>query len=308
MCNEHSLKRSVQATTVAHRADKKTSRLQLNGQAGKNRILATANSLLLHGFITLMTLPSILLASPITFEDGGNDYQRPIGEIRKDVKAFVKRSKLEQDPIASVGAIIDLCYLHQQIVNDPRFSTNRQLKSFRAVTATRLRNYKKEVELEILRKNRRTENEARQAKNSRLQLQPEQATGTTTIYGLNEQQTPAQNHDGEADLWGKTEAESNPTSLMNESMTRDMETLSRLTGGPLHIWNHVGGNFAPPWDHGPELVALIESTIAPESWKRNGGDGVIHYYRPLRILVITASSSVQDDTTQMLRNLRHLSR
>ena len=255
-----------------------------------------------------LSLSAAVLASEQDTERKSIDPQRPIGDIRKDVKAFVKRSKLTDDPVASVGAIIDLCYLHTEIVNDPRFETNRQLKSFRAVAASRLKKYVKEIELEIKRRQRRAELEARQAgPGLRGSLNAPDAEATFTGERLSATtQTPSQSDDGGA--FPSAGQDVDHDSVLSDSMARDAYTMSAFSGGPVQVWTHVGGNFAPPWDHGPEPVALIESTIDPQSWKSNGGDGVIHYYRPLRILVVSASSSVQDDLTNMLRNLRRLSR
>ena len=258
-----------------------------------------------------LSLSAAGLASEQDSERESTRPQRPIGDIRKDVKAFVKRSKQVDDPVASVGAIIDLCHLHTEIVNDPRFDTNRQLKSFRAVAASRLKKYTKELELEIKRRQRRAELEARQARQAG-QATPDSLPalgeeGTFTGNRLSGA-TETRGQEGAPGGFPSRRQEFEYDSVLSDSMAQDAYSMSAFGGGPVQVWTHVGGNFAPPWDHGPELVALIESTIDPQSWKSNGGDGVIHYYRPLRILVVSASSSVQDDLTNMLRNLRRLSR
>lgn len=231
---------------------------------------------------------------------------RPIGDIRKDVKAFVKRSKLKEDPVASVGAIVDLCHLHIEIVNDRRFEKNDQLKSFRAIAATRLKNYAKELELEIKRSNRRSANESRQAR--KLMRDPARAADGNSIPAGDQPEGNDPSVGGDEALFRAAQPGIDHGKILADSMAHGVYTMSTISGGPVQVWSHVGGNFAPPWDHGPELVALIESTIDPQSWKRNGGEGVIHYYRPLRILVVAASSSVQDDVNNTLRNLRRLSR
>lgn len=232
-------------------------------------------------------------------------FQRPIGEIRKDLKAFLKRSKSKDDPISAVGAIVDLCQLHYEIVNDERFEANDQLKSLRAITATRLKNCRKEIELDIKRRDRRLAKEAIQARrmDSPSASRSIEKTQKTVLNARSNPEDPQ-----DSAIFQSAHSKFEAESLLAESMSRDIHAMSAITGGPLQAWTHVGGNFAPLWDHGPELVALIESTIDPQSWKRSGGDGVIHYYRPLRILVVTASASTQDDITQMLRNLRKLSR
>ncbi len=231
--------------------------------------------------------------------------QRPIGDIRRDAKAFIKRSK-EDDPVASTGAIVDLCILHQEIVRDPRFQTHDVLISMRAQIAARLKQFKKQLTLDMKRRERSMAREQQQARRSAASRE-----STPT----NSRSTASSNAAGESDatgdtalLSGGTSSEFDADATLTDAMIRDAEMLTGMTGGPIRIWGHVGGNFAPPWDHGPELVNLIESTINPEFWRRNGGNGVIEYYQPLRVLVISASSQVHDDITNMLRILRDTSR
>ena len=256
------------------------------------------------GFMINLALANPIGAEEHVHEPPSQSSQRPIGEIRKDVKAFLKRSKSKDDPISAVGAIVDLCQLHTEIVNDARFESNDQLKSLRAITATRLKNCRKEIELDIKRRERQLAKEASQAK--RMAVDPIEKTHKTKSNANSN--SKRSEHSDDSAIFQPAHSTTDTESLLAESTSRDVYAMSTITGGPLQAWSHVGGNFAPPWDHGPELVALIESTIDPQSWKRNGGDGVIHYYRPLRILVVTASASTQDDLTQMLRTLRKLSR
>jgi hypothetical protein len=282
---------------------------QVSKHLGNQLIKAVAISLSICLVAVLgLSLSAAALAGDQVSKPEQSDQQRPIGDLRKDVKAFVKRSKSKEDPVASVGAIIDLCHLHTEIVNDPRFKTNDQLKSFRAIAATRLKNYAKEIELEIKRRNRRSASESRQSQKLVRDSAQAPLGNTSPTAGQNKEADPTWNHGDDKALFNKEQPGIDHGSVLTDAMERDIYAMSKFTGGPVQVWSHVGGNFAPPWDHGPELVALIESTIDPQSWKTNGGDGVIHYYRPLRILVVTASSSVQDDLTNMLRNLRRLSR
>jgi hypothetical protein len=52
-----------------------------------------------------------------------------------------------------------------------------------------------------------------------------------------------------------------------------------------------GGGAQPP-DYGLELIELIRTTIAPESWDVAGGLGTIYYYRPVHALVVRQTSEV----------------
>jgi hypothetical protein len=53
-----------------------------------------------------------------------------------------------------------------------------------------------------------------------------------------------------------------------------------------------------------ELVDLIQNTIAPESWQREGGPGTIYIYRPLNALVIRQTGEVHHQIGGLLGALR----
>ena len=53
-----------------------------------------------------------------------------------------------------------------------------------------------------------------------------------------------------------------------------------------------GGPNGPDADEGQNLVDLIQTTIAPETWDVNGGQGSIYYWRNQHVLVIRATDDV----------------
>jgi hypothetical protein len=57
-------------------------------------------------------------------------------------------------------------------------------------------------------------------------------------------------------------------------------------------------------DFGPELVELIENTIAPGSWESQGGPGRIRYWRPGRAMVISQTDEVHRDLADLMGQLR----
>jgi hypothetical protein len=56
----------------------------------------------------------------------------------------------------------------------------------------------------------------------------------------------------------------------------------------------------PARDAGEELADLIESTISPSTWARNGGQGDIYYWRPGMALVILAPQGVHEDVGRLV--------
>ena len=60
---------------------------------------------------------------------------------------------------------------------------------------------------------------------------------------------------------------------------------------------------ARPTDFGPELVELIEAVVSPATWRINGGNGVIVYYSPLHVLVVSAPDDVHAQVGGALEQL-----
>lgn len=61
-------------------------------------------------------------------------------------------------------------------------------------------------------------------------------------------------------------------------------------------------------DNAADLIAVIESTIAPESWESSGGPGVIRYYSAVHALVVRASSDVHGELSGLVDGLRAVGR
>jgi hypothetical protein len=59
-------------------------------------------------------------------------------------------------------------------------------------------------------------------------------------------------------------------------------------------------------DAGNDLSEVIQTTIAPNSWERNGGPGTIRYWRPRRAMVVRASSDVHNRIGDLLEQMNRL--
>jgi hypothetical protein len=64
------------------------------------------------------------------------------------------------------------------------------------------------------------------------------------------------------------------------------------------------GGAAAPDDTGADLADLIQTTIAPASWERNGGLGSIYYWFPGRALAIRQTEDVHHQVGAVLGQLR----
>lgn len=65
----------------------------------------------------------------------------------------------------------------------------------------------------------------------------------------------------------------------------------------------AAGTYGVP-DYGPDLVDLIQRTIAPDSWDVRGGPGSIYYWRPGRALVVRQTTEVHEAIADGLGQLR----
>lgn len=45
-------------------------------------------------------------------------------------------------------------------------------------------------------------------------------------------------------------------------------------------------------DHAAELIELITTTLAPETWEQNGGEGSIYYFNNFRVLVVRQTAEI----------------
>jgi general secretion pathway protein D len=73
------------------------------------------------------------------------------------------------------------------------------------------------------------------------------------------------------------------------------------------LQGRIGGRLqraAQQDDYGPELVELIENTIARGSWESQGGLGSIYYWRPGHALAIRQTDEVHRDLADLMGQLR----
>ena len=251
------------------------------------------SAVMLMVFTAILVFGSSFLSANTTQDEqvSTGPPQRAVGVLRKDLKAFVKNSKSD-DIDTQVGAVLDLCRLHYELVNDARYNDYFQLQGFRAVASKRLKTYIKEVEIKKKRFDRQAQKDAK--KKSKADTESDSTEGQVVDSDGNPYPEP-------------TEEDADRDQFVSEAMSRSMYSMSQFTGGPVHMFGYLPGNFAPPW-HDEDLINLIETTINPDHWKVNGGDADLFWYDPAKALVITGSSEVHDRVSDMLHQLRFLSR
>jgi preprotein translocase subunit SecG len=207
-----------------------------------------------------------------------------IGNLRKNLKAFLKNSKRDLEPEVKHAAILNLLQLHHWVVNDPRFNQSESLQGIRSNSATRLSTISKELET---------------AEKRRVREKGKSSNATADDSRLIRSQFGNVSDDNLADSASRIWDEA-----ILHSYSMATYTSGSFHGGAGQMLNYLGGRFGPNSDWGMELVALIQSTIDPRYWRVNGGPGSIHYYRPGLALVVTGSQEMQDRVRTLLLQLR----
>lgn len=208
--------------------------------------------------------------------DESTNADRPIPEMRKDMKAFIKRSK-SRDEVEKNAAIVDLCVLHRQVVSDSRFEENPSLVNLRAQIANRLKKCQQDIELALLRAQRDADKKAK-----------------------------ASNDNVADSMLLDAEMEMNLDYELAEELSQQLHVAGQLIGGPSQVFSYANGNFGP--GNAQDLIRLIETTIDPGSWRTNGGNGRMFFYQPACALVVSASMMTQDRMYDLLRQMRQLNR
>jgi hypothetical protein len=94
--------------------------------------------------------------------------------------------------------------------------------------------------------------------------------------------------------------------LIRESLRREREARRVKHGSSGRHDARNGQNLAGGGanDRAAELIELIQTTIAPDTWDVNGGNGSIYYYRPLHALVVRQTGEVHHQIGGLLQALR----
>lgn len=201
---------------------------------------------------------------------------------KKDMEAITRKFDRAGQFDERLVPLVDMCGLYLRIVGDSRFARSSDLQGYRGRIARRLQTAAKELkkQAEILASER-----------------PDSLAGV------------------------KANEAGSPEALFSRDFsTAVMDTHWQLAagfcGGAGSFSFHANGlhgssgyffrgmNAGEPADNGPELVALIEAILHPDFWASGGGSGVLHYYRPFRVLVVRATTEVHEDLTMFLNALR----
>ncbi len=236
------------------------------------------NMLLAFSGVALFCLcGSELLAQSESKDGEADNSQVSLFETRGDIQAFSKRMDRAVDRQDLTDAVIDLGSLYLRVIGDERFSRSRTLQANRGRIATKLREAGKKIQ-------RLEERASRKA--------PSQYTNSVPRVSDDELYRAAL-IDQHFHLAARAIGGAGPAMYFASGM--------QGTSGHFYHGRAAGG----AGDLGPELLNLIQTVIHPDFWNVNGGAGRAHYYRPMRVIVVTATMRVHEDMTSLLQRLRY---
>ncbi len=193
----------------------------------------------------------------------------PIRILHEDLEVISRRLDSADSPEQKLAAWIDLCGLYLVIVSDSRYQNAETLQGYRGRIARRLQLGCKEL--------KQDPDDTATTEQSTFIFSPEFASAIVDPH------------------WDLMSHHTGASGVVSYHA-------SGLHGSNGHFLR--GMQAGEPFDNGPELVALIEAILHPDFWNVAGGAGTLHYFRPLRILVVRATTTVHEDLTDFLERLR----
>lgn len=220
-------------------------------------------------------MPTLILAvvasSIISQSSSSPSAPRSYHEIHQQLRSRLRAESVARTEPERAMAIRNLVALYRELKRDPRSARAPTLKRYQAMVWSRLVRVRKELEKSLKRLERQRRVADRTGGRQQSPVPQEPAVG------------PAQ------------------------ALADQLALVSFSLGGPGRLLaeaerHRFGGGAAA--QNAAELIELIHSVIAPESWDVHGGTSTIVYYAPLQALVIRATSRVHDAVGGTLKGLR----
>ncbi|MEE3371428.1 MAG: hypothetical protein VX346_18990 [Planctomycetota bacterium] len=199
---------------------------------------------------------------------------RRVHDIGVEMRRLLRAQARARSDLESFRSVQQMCALFREVVHHPRWESSDRLLVYKSQLSARLRKVSQSLQRRLSR---------RQRAMFRRTYQPE-------ILALTDRFAE------ELQWMGTTFG--GPAQLVAYAQGAPETTLS----GAQHLVGGGGGRATV--DEGQQLIELIQRTIMPEFWDRNGGPGTIAYYAPLHALVVRATRGVHQRLEGLLEGAR----
>ena len=225
-------------------------------------------------FSLVILIPGQQSAGPAVRQPVRSTAPRRVHDIGVEMRRLLRAQARARSDLESSRSVEQMCTLFQEVVRHPRWESSDRLLAYKAQLSARLR----KVSLGLQRQLSRRQREA-----FRRTYEPEILAATDRF--AEELQWMAATLGGPAQLVAYAQGLSGTSSAFGQ----------RPVGA-------AGGRATA--DEGQQLVELIQRTIMPEFWDRNGGAGTIVYYAPLHALVVRATREVHQRLDGLFQGAR----
>jgi len=211
-----------------------------------------------------LLIATLLLAAA---PEADSDAIKKPHEMRNAISAALVAEATAKTPSSRVVAVRELSQLYREVLRDTLLAQDERLR-LKAKLWARLTKIKKEIE-------RKQAYARRNARSSRVKSDAAQL-------------------------------EDNANDQIAALISSQFALAGRAIGGPTAVVGQASGAYGgmSRQDYGEELVELIQSTIAPDTWDVNGGPGSIRYFANLQVLVVRQMGNVHGEVAPLLDGLR----
>ena len=186
---------------------------------------------------------------------------RRVHDIGVEMRGLLRAQARAKTDLESCRLVQQMCILFREVVRHPQWESSERLMAHKAQLSARLRKVSQRLQSQLSRRQREV---------FRRTYEPDILAATDRF--AKELQWMG------ATLGGPAQLVAFATGLSGAS-----------TGSAAPALDAAGGAAV---NDAQQLIELIQRTIMPEFWDRNGGPGTIVYYAPVHALVVRAARGV----------------
>ena len=212
--------------------------------------------------------PGQLVTPPVS-----STVPRRVHDIGVAMRGLLRAQARARTDLESYRFVQQMCSLFREVVRHPRWESSDRLMAYKAQLSARLRKVSQRLQTQLSRRQREAFHRA---------YEPDTLAAT-------------------------------------DRFAKELQWMGATLGGPAQLVTFaqglsgastvsaslaVGGAGGAAVNDAQQLIELIQRTIMPEFWDRNGGPGTMVYYAPVHALVVRATRGVHQRLGGLLQGAR----
>ena len=212
--------------------------------------------------------PGQLVTPPVS-----STVPRRVHDIGVAMRGLLRAQARARTDLESYRFVQQMCSLFREVVRHPRWESSDRLMAYKAQLSARLRKVSQRLQTQLSRRQREAFHRA---------YEPDTLAAT-------------------------------------DRFAKELQWMGATLGGPAQLLTFaqglsgastvsaslaLGGAGGAAVNDAQQLIELIQRTIMPEFWDRNGGPGTMVYYAPVHALVVRATRGVHQRLGGLLQGAR----